>query len=351
LFGWGQSKVDAPHLPGGVYPMMTAPGTDDMSKAHCGVFDLASGKSDEANCKSFWIPYVCVTDTAAIAERVKQAGGSLHVGVKDVGNGILAICNDPQGAQFALWQSKSKSPSETDKKSEKDKSDKNNEGEKCDAEKIAKPVGSWCWEQLLTINKEGAFKFYCNVFDNWVRDSEGGFDFLRLKEEPRAFAAIMQAPAASVKDKWMSYVSVENVDASAKQVVSLGGQITLSPLDIPGVGRKAVCVDDSGAAFTIFTALPALPTSTTESKCEASCTAANGCSACKSESKSLSSSSSSSTCVVSTTSSTCEPSCIDGCRVCKPEQAQKLNGQHQTDNDLDVDDNTNNKNTKRQRTS
>jgi uncharacterized protein len=54
---------------------------------------------------------------------------------------------------------------------------------------------------------------------------------------------------------WFSYVTVDDVDATAKQAEQLGGKITLEPRDIPEVGRFAVIQDPQGAAICIITYL------------------------------------------------------------------------------------------------
>ena len=52
---------------------------------------------------------------------------------------------------------------------------------------------------------------------------------------------------------WGCYVTVDNVDETAKQCASLGGKVVTGPQDIPGVGRFAVILDRQGAALNIIT--------------------------------------------------------------------------------------------------
>ena len=51
---------------------------------------------------------------------------------------------------------------------------------------------------------------------------------------------------------WLHYVEAADVDASAKRVKELGGQIHMQPMDIPNIGRFAVATDPTGAAFALF---------------------------------------------------------------------------------------------------
>lgn len=56
---------------------------------------------------------------------------------------------------------------------------------------------------------------------------------------------------AEVPPHWMVYLGANDVDASAKQVTDLGGQIRVPPTDI-SVGRFAVVSDPQGGTFTLF---------------------------------------------------------------------------------------------------
>jgi predicted enzyme related to lactoylglutathione lyase len=51
---------------------------------------------------------------------------------------------------------------------------------------------------------------------------------------------------------WISYVTVDDVDASAKLAEKLGGKIMVGPRDIPDVGRFAVLNDPQGASIAII---------------------------------------------------------------------------------------------------
>lgn len=52
---------------------------------------------------------------------------------------------------------------------------------------------------------------------------------------------------------WDSYVSVDDVETSAKRVEDLGGKIVLPPTDIPKVGRFCVIRDPQGASLNLIT--------------------------------------------------------------------------------------------------
>jgi uncharacterized protein len=54
------------------------------------------------------------------------------------------------------------------------------------------------------------------------------------------------------KSHWISYVSVEDVDATAKAAAANGGKVIEAPHDLPGVGRAARIADPQGAELCVF---------------------------------------------------------------------------------------------------
>jgi len=49
---------------------------------------------------------------------------------------------------------------------------------------------------------------------------------------------------------WGSYVTVDDVDATARTARDLGGKVLLGPHDIPNVGRFCVIEDPQGAVIS-----------------------------------------------------------------------------------------------------
>src|SRR5205085_1075101 len=54
------------------------------------------------------------------------------------------------------------------------------------------------------------------------------------------------------KAHWISYVSVDDVDAAAKAAATSGGRVVDAPYDIPTVGRAARIADPQGAELCLF---------------------------------------------------------------------------------------------------
>ena len=51
-----------------------------------------------------WMPYFAVEDLEASMHKLKEPGGQVHAGPIPFPQGRIAVCADPQGAFFSLWE-------------------------------------------------------------------------------------------------------------------------------------------------------------------------------------------------------------------------------------------------------
>ena len=58
---------------------------------------------------------------------------------------------------------------------------------------------------------------------------------------------------AQVPPHWAAYVTVEDVDATAKKAEQAGATIIVPPTDIPNVGRFCTFQDPQGAVLSVIT--------------------------------------------------------------------------------------------------
>jgi predicted enzyme related to lactoylglutathione lyase len=116
--------------------------------------------------------------------------------------------------------------------------------------------GAFSWSELMTTDPEAATAFYAKLFGWQVEPMNMGMPYNVLKVGDAAIGGIMGMPPgapAGMPPMWMPYVTVADVDALVKQVVSLGGKVRMPPADIPSVGRFAVIADPQGAAINVIT--------------------------------------------------------------------------------------------------
>jgi hypothetical protein len=119
--------------------------------------------------------------------------------------------------------------------------------------------GAFGWFELMTTDTEGSKKFYADLF-GWEYEDypmECGPPYTLVKVDGKTVAGIMVQPeeCKGMPSSWDVYITVDNVDATAEQVVSAGGKLLRPPFDIPGVGRFCVLQDPQGAVIMAITYL------------------------------------------------------------------------------------------------
>ena len=188
------------------------------------------GPQTEAKDDTWWTTYVSVADCDAAVAKVKDAGGTVVGEPMDLPSaGRMAVCADPHGAPFSLWQPAGFAG----------------------AGYVNEP-GAWCWSELETRTPEQALAFYVAVF-GWqtvpFRDSDTDRVFL-----------VGDAPVASLtadtddRDRWAVYFQVDDCDAAVARVVELGGKSLGDPTETPDIGRMAAVADPQGTVFSVLSA-------------------------------------------------------------------------------------------------
>ena len=130
-------------------------------------------------------------------------------------------------------------------------------------QKMAMPKhGQVCWTEIATTNLEASETFYAALF-NWklkkneVSCPEGEpMQYVEFSPDggcPSGGMYQMGKEYGDAPPHWMSYVSVDDVDAAAAKVWELGGKVCVPPTDIPNVGRFCVVNDPTGATFSMIT--------------------------------------------------------------------------------------------------
>lgn len=255
LFGWTFTDRMPAGAPGR-YFVATLRGRD--------VAAVGSG-ADDAPPTPVWSTYVSVDSADDAAAKVKDAGGSLLTAPFDVLDaGRMAVCCDPSGAVFSVWQA----------------------NEHKGAQLVNEP-GTWNWSDLNTRDPERSKPFYRAVF-GWEASTVdfGGFegtmwrlpgyaDFLEQGDPdlrrrhagfgaPEGFSDAIgwMMPMTSdrfpddVPPHWSVTFAVDDTDAIAQRTTELGGSVVIAPFDADVV-RIAVLSDPQGAVFSVNTFDPA----------------------------------------------------------------------------------------------
>ena len=116
--------------------------------------------------------------------------------------------------------------------------------------------GTFCWVELMAADAGGARDFYSQLFDwtvNEIPMGEMGTNYIFQKDGADAAAMYQRgSDMASVPPFWMSYVCVEDADATTEKAKGLGAQVVNGPFDVYDMGRMTVLGDPQGAAFAIW---------------------------------------------------------------------------------------------------
>jgi len=118
-------------------------------------------------------------------------------------------------------------------------------------------AGTFCWNELMTPDAKAAEKFYTQLF-GWtteVMDMGGGRVYTLWKKGDTSAGGMMQIQGPEmegVPPNWLSYVTVDSVDASTSKAESLGATVDVPPTDIPTIGRFSVITDPTGGTLGLF---------------------------------------------------------------------------------------------------
>jgi predicted enzyme related to lactoylglutathione lyase len=121
---------------------------------------------------------------------------------------------------------------------------------------LFKRQGAFSWSELMTTDVGGAKKFYTNLFGWKTEDmpmENMKYTIVKVGEEGVGGIMPIPAQAEGSPPNWGVYVTVDDVDATARKATELGGKVLIPPTDIPNVGRFSVLQDPQGAVFSAIT--------------------------------------------------------------------------------------------------
>ncbi|MBL8471117.1 MAG: VOC family protein [Rhodocyclaceae bacterium] len=112
--------------------------------------------------------------------------------------------------------------------------------------------GKFVWYEHMSSDVERARSFYGALF-GWTSDpiDMAGTPYHMIQNDARGIGGFRPAEAGGAA-MWMSYMSVEDVDAAVARAAALGAQVLLPPTEFPPVGRGAMLADPQGAVFSVW---------------------------------------------------------------------------------------------------
>jgi len=202
----------------------------DGDRSVGGVMELAAA-AREMGAPPHWLGYLHTPDCDRAVAALKEKGGEVYYGPTDVETvGRFAVVGDPQGAVVGFYTPAGESPTPA----------------------LGQP-GNFSWAELMSSDPDASWAFYREMFD-WKPAGEMVFDWGTYRMwgvDDDSLGGIMMKPDDLPNSAWLYYVTVDDVDAAIERVEANGGKIMNGPVDIPGGGRIAQCVDPQGAWFAL----------------------------------------------------------------------------------------------------
>lgn len=222
LFGW--RAFDIPLGDDNFYAMFQIDGYNVAGMGKLSEEDQAQG------VPTVWSSYINHSNLDAVAERVKNAGGSLVMGPMDVfESGRMAFFQDPAGGMFGVWQPK----------------------EHIGAQIVNQP-NALVWNELQTKDTDTARRFYTAVF-GWSYTADDSYEMFTLGDRAQAgLLDFSQDEHWDYPNFWMPYFRVDNIEEATEKVRSLGGTVHMANNPVGELGTLSVVSDPQGGMFTIM---------------------------------------------------------------------------------------------------
>lgn len=116
--------------------------------------------------------------------------------------------------------------------------------------------GEFSWVDLATTDSDAAKKFYGSLLGWTFEDMPAGpsmvYSMAKLGGETAAALYTMGPDMKGAPPFWLSYVTVDDLEAVTRKAKDAGGTIDKEPFDVMDVGRMAVLQDPTGAHFAFW---------------------------------------------------------------------------------------------------
>jgi predicted enzyme related to lactoylglutathione lyase len=120
-------------------------------------------------------------------------------------------------------------------------------------ERTSYKPGTFSYAELATSDADGAKEFYSALFGWEPEDVPVGDEMIytMLRLGGKTVGALYKSEQAP-HPAWMSYVTVEDADATAARAKEQGANVMTEPFDVMTFGRMAVLQDPTGAVFAAW---------------------------------------------------------------------------------------------------
>ncbi|SDJ52601.1 hypothetical protein SAMN05444157_3800 [Frankineae bacterium MT45] len=118
-------------------------------------------------------------------------------------------------------------------------------------------AGTPCWVDLLSSDVEGAKSFYGSLF-GWTNIDAGAEfgGYVNFFSDGKGVAGMSENanPAEMGPDRWNTYISTDDIAATADAASAAGGQVISPPMEVMDLGSMAILQDPAGGMFGLWQA-------------------------------------------------------------------------------------------------
>ena len=115
----------------------------------------------------------------------------------------------------------------------------------------------FCHIELNTTDLAQAKSFYSELFDWKLQDMPmpgGTYTLIDAGsgDGPGCGGGMMSHPMPGVPSHWMSYIAVDDLDATVKKAEELGGKAIVPRTEVPGMGWFSMLQGPTGEHFAVW---------------------------------------------------------------------------------------------------
>jgi predicted enzyme related to lactoylglutathione lyase len=196
-----------------------------------GLFDLEGPNTPKGIPPCIGV-MVKVESADATCAKVTSLGGKVKTVFDMMDNLRMAVCFDPNGANFDLWEPKKAHGTDVD----------------------STQHGAPSWYETMTTDVDRAAKFYSELF-GWIPEvvPMPGATYTTFKHGAADVAGMMQITPrmGEVRPHWVTYFTVKDADETAREAVNLGATLCMTMKDVPGVCRFCGITSPHGVTFRV----------------------------------------------------------------------------------------------------
>ena len=197
-----------------------------------GLFDLEGPNTPPGTAPVVGV-MVKVESADAACEKAASLGGTAKPAFDVMDAGRMAVCTDPNGAEFDVWEPKTMPGTDAD----------------------STLHGAPSWFETVTTDVDRGATFYSSLF-GWTPEvvpmPGSNYTAFKLGTEFVAGMEEITPQMGSPRPHWATYFTVNDADEAARQAIDLGAKLCAPVQDIPGVGRFCGITSPQGVTFYVI---------------------------------------------------------------------------------------------------